>query len=1444
MKTHARLTHRFLFVLCLLLFSPLSIQAQLPPEGESQLDQLTFGHPDLFISNSYKPIYLDQSLSAMSLDNKRPDILPAELTRQLKASLKVLESESGLFDVRTGRWGTLIQSEPLIPGSGVGNKLGWQSLGVKAPEGEGDLKSAAFAALKEYLSKFQAELKVQIDELDKAPNIAVHEGGKIIQINIQRVVEGVPVRNAYLTATLNSGNLILFGTRNWGDLSISTRPTISEQEAIDKVHEHAQAYSTGRHWRKPHLAIVPLAQGQDLDRIVIGRGLRFRLVWVISPVFEGSNGSWEGIVDARTGELLGFSDQNQYLTRKVVGGVYPVSNDKELLPAPPVSTGGTNPNAVPGSGTEQPGWPMPFADILLNGTEKTFTNSGGVLSCADGSIETMLSGKFVRMNDNCGAINETAAAGDLDLGASDGTDCTVPAGHSAGDTHSSRTGFFEVNRIKEMARSWLPDNGWLKDQLTANMNIDNQCNAFWNGASINFYRKSPDPNPRCGNTGEIAAVFDHEWGHGMDENDNNPGISLPGEAPADIYAILRLNDSCIGRGFFLREFCSGQGDRCTSCTGVREADWMKRNSQKPHDITWILSPVTTPGTPARPSGGCVGAVIGPPPPIPGVTSGPCGQSTHCEGSVVTEVIWDLIHRDLAGAPFNLDVNTRLNLVTRLHYLGGGNVFFWFTCSPPDGGCAADSGYMNYLAVDDDDGNLSNGTPHMTAIFNAFNRHQMACPTPSAMNGGCATKPAATPVVTVTPLDNGARVSWGAVANAAKYWVFRTDSLPGQACNYGKERVAITSGTQFVDSNLLNGRTYFYTVEAVGENDSCRSSASTCASIVAGGAPIQSAANLAIVPGSTVFTPQTGDSDQFLDNCERARISFRVQNTGSATLTNVRIVRVEAVSHPQITILSTSAPLTALAACNSGELSFDLQADGLSFNDNVRFRVDLTANEFAAGEVRSDFFELGDAESDFAPQVSKTFHFDTPNDLEGWEVVRGTFTQTPPGAPTSVGNHLHSTTAQNGACDEIRSPLIRLTSTSTLSLQNQYNTEPPLPAFGDQFYDRANVGIFDVATNQRTTVVPDGGRPYNASGPNGACVTEGQRGWASEASPGETGADFAESSWSPAKLHETLNFVGRTTQIDVAYGTDPLLSGAGFSFDQVTITNFDLQVPDAQSNDCPPAPRPDLRVSDIVANNNKNVREGEKVTIKATIVNEGNADAPASTTRFVLDGTTVLGTPATAPVPAGGSVIVSVLWDTRGVKGQHVITVTADSERVVAESNEGNNTSTLTVTVQGNKVKNSSFEQANASGSGPDAWSGQSTGAGNASWSDGGSDGSKSAATSGNGGNAATSGSPSWTSDPIAVSVGEVLALVVSVNSMNASSAATAGLVYLGAAGQVLNSVTLLTAPLTTSGFAKLEQTVTIPAGVAQVRVKLVGFAATDLNTSGTVRFDEVGLFGN
>jgi hypothetical protein len=106
-----------------------------------------------------------------------------------------------------------------------------------------------------------------------------------------------------------------------------------------------------------------------------------------------------------------------------------------------------------------------------------------------------------------------------------------------------------------------------------------------------------------------------------------------------------------------------------------------------------------------------------------------------------------------------------------------------------------------------------------------------------------------------------------------------------------------------------------------------------------------------------------------------------------------------------------------------------------------------------------------------------------------------------------------------------------------------------------------VGLRDKSTGGRTAVVPDGGRLYTASGPNGVCATAGQPGWAG------LGPLFQQSTWSAGALNPAGAFTGKILALDVAYGTDTTASLAGFQLDEVTLTNFEEQVPDRQSDVC-------------------------------------------------------------------------------------------------------------------------------------------------------------------------------------------------------------------------------------------------------------------------------------
>lgn len=116
--------------------------------------------------------------------------------------------------------------------------------------------------------------------------------------------------------------------------------------------------------------------------------------------------------------------------------------------------------------------------------------------------------------------------------------------------------------------------------------------------------------------------------------------------------------------------------------------------------------------------------------------------------------------------------------------------------------------------------------------------------------------------------------------------------------------------------------------------------------------------------------------------------------------------------------------------------------------------------------------------------------------------------------------------------------------------------------------------------------------------------------------------------------------------------------------------------------------PDLRVSSLVVSSGLG-REGEKVAITATIANDGQNDAPASNTEFLLDPGTgnplVLGLVETPALAAGASTQVSILWDTRSLKGTHTIQAIADRTGRIIEADESNNSASVTVVVRGNQV---------------------------------------------------------------------------------------------------------------------------------------------------------------
>ncbi len=610
-------------------------------------------------------------------------------------------------------------------------------------------------------------------------------------LTFRRAIDGVPVEDERLRLYVVRGNLVAFGTDRWGATGAVPEAGIAIEAARQALYGYIGLLpsETATDLEPPRLALtaVPPAGTAAGDRRfggAVGEGIAFRLVWRFAVEVAGSPGIWIAKVDAETGEVVAFFDDVKY--ERVSGGVYPVSNDGQCP-----------------DGCEQAGAPMPYADVSEDGSGST-ANDMGLYTCASGTATatTRLNGPYVRVADNCGAVDESGTCEDgIDLGTSAGTDCAVPAGASPGNTHSARSCFYHLNRIKEKGRYWLPERTWLSQSLTANVNINNTCNAFWDG-TVNFYRSGGG----CRNTGEIAGVFNHEYGHGLDQNDGG-GYDNPSEAYADVTSILEERNSCVGRGFYMSGTCSGYGDTCLTCTGIRDMDWDARQSH-------------TPATPANfVQNNCGGG------------GGACGREVHCESYPPSEAIYDLATRDLPAS--GLDAASAWQLAERLWYrsrLGSGGDIY--NCSlPASDSCGAGTWYTQMRIEDDDDGNLDNGTPHAAAIFAAFDRHALACGSASdPANQDTSSCPSlATPALAATAGSNSASLSWSAVAGANDYLVQRND-ISCDAFTFNVVDTIPAPTTSYVDDGLPNGRAVYYRLQARGANDACESAVSSCVEV--------------------------------------------------------------------------------------------------------------------------------------------------------------------------------------------------------------------------------------------------------------------------------------------------------------------------------------------------------------------------------------------------------------------------------------------------------------------------------------------------------------------------------------------------------------------------------------------------------------------------------------
>jgi Zn-dependent metalloprotease len=756
---------------------------------------------------------------------------------------------------------------PLIPGRG--NSLPPETIaGLPMPDGDVTLETLE-PLVRAFIDRNRS-LLVPGDGIlafDRESS-AARDGGRLFSLYYQWTVGGVPVEHARVFVRVNSGNITQFGAPLVGTAGVPTDPALGRDEAVRALHDWAGDGETARLQGEPRLVLQP---ENDL-----AGDLRYRLTWIVRYRVPGEIETWEGRIDAGTGQVIGFRDVNAY--GRVRGGVYPRTViDEEIT------------------------LPMPFSAVA--GETTVTSDAAGFFTYTGGEINSGLDGQFFTTNCEDGCSNPPQAAlgtsvgiGFLDFGLGG-----VDAVGNGASTKAERNSYYHLNQVRRIAKKWL-DISWLDSNIVTNVNIDNTCNAFWDG-SANFYRSGGG----CNNTGEISDVMQHEWGHGFDGNTRS-GDGATGEGTADAVAMTITHDARIGPYFR------------TTGAPVRDLD-KTRTSKGLLTRSNVLSKCQ-PGT------------------------GPLGAQVHCEGEIYGQSQWDLSQALVAKHGHQTGWRT----LERIFYLS----------APDAGSYLPDQSfpiYDAYLNADDDDGNLTNGTPNGDEIYNAFNEHEIAG-SPVGTSPAC-TRPTQ-PTLTVATSCDRFDLSWSEVAGVDRYEVFRAVATEDTA--YFPVATLAAGTTGYSDFEVMPGVDYYYVVMSVNL-DGCESTVEGPVQAILDSQPILS------VSASVADDTPRGNRSGFPDPGEEVDLSLTLTNFGD--LVSSGVSGTISTSVPGVTILDDNDTWPDIApgaeVVNQGVLRFETDDAQLACGDSIRF--ELVPDEASGCAASTSFFDvtLGDREVIFQDQ---------------------------------------------------------------------------------------------------------------------------------------------------------------------------------------------------------------------------------------------------------------------------------------------------------------------------------------------------------------------------------------------------------------------------------------------------------------------------------------------
>jgi len=362
------------------------------------------------------------------------------------------------------------------------------------------------------------------------------------------------------------------------------------------------------------------------------------------------------------------------------GDVLAVASQVHAVNVPGSVRGNVTTNPIAADCAAETSQPMPYAQVSIPSTgASTFTSSTGFFT-VNNAGNTPVSVTSVLQGNYIDVVNLRGANESLSITVTppNAANFLQNAANTQEYVISQANAYYHVNRTRDFLLGYIPAYPTISTQLDFLVEV--------NG----FTGRCPGNAWYLGNqllfceTGvgfrnsAFGTVAYHEFGHHI-VSSGGSGQDQYGEGMADTVAALVAEDSRFGVGW----------DQASCNVAMRNAD-----------NTCQFDPVNCSS---------------------------CGLEVHDCGQLISGIVWDLREQLMATNP-----TTFRNIVNQLT----------LNSVPMHTGVNIDADIaIDFLSLDDNDGNLANGTPHGTEICTAFDLHGIDCPlAPSSPCAGLCANP--------------------------------------------------------------------------------------------------------------------------------------------------------------------------------------------------------------------------------------------------------------------------------------------------------------------------------------------------------------------------------------------------------------------------------------------------------------------------------------------------------------------------------------------------------------------------------------------------------------------------------------------------------------------------------------------------------------------------------